>query len=139
MLVVRLDVTPACENSRNLSVPYQLLSVLTDMLLMPEQKKSHVARCQMKKMFLLMLEQNKNLGAKKVTRPTFSPFQTHLRGISFVIKLFIVLNALVPLCFVLVFMIIVQNLHRYDKQRNLCDEIITRQQKLIEGKSKAVL
>ena len=24
---------------------------------------------------------------------------------------------------------------RYDKQRNLCDEIITRQQKLIEGKT----
>ena len=59
MLVVRLDVTLVCEESRNISLPYQLLSVLTEMLLMPEQKKSHVARCQMKKMFLLMLEQNK--------------------------------------------------------------------------------
>ena len=96
---------------------------------MPDEKKG----------FLFVFEQNKSPGAKKVTRPIFSPFQTILRGISLLINLFIVLNALVPLCFVLVFMIIVQNLHRYDKQRNLCDEIITRQQKLIEGKSKAVL
>ena len=37
-----IDVTLACEDSRNLSLPYQLLSVLTAMLSMPEHNKSHV-------------------------------------------------------------------------------------------------
>ena len=41
-LVDSTDVTLACEDSRNLTLPYKLLSVLTAMLLALEQNKSPV-------------------------------------------------------------------------------------------------
>ena len=44
------DVTLACEDSRNLSLPYQLLSL--------EQNQSHLVDARWKKSFLFMLEQN---------------------------------------------------------------------------------
>ena len=61
LLCVRLDVTLACEDSRNLSLPYQLLSVLTAMLLTLEQNKIHVVDAKSKAMLLMPDENNRHV------------------------------------------------------------------------------
>jgi len=85
-----IDKTLACEDSRNLSLPYQLLSVLTAMLLTLEQNKIHVVDAKSKAMLLMPDENNRHVvddrtkqnpqGGQGVKKEIFSSSTSFIRS-----------------------------------------------------------